>query len=85
MEWINNTLYNLSSSSVKDSENLLLSLKLNNQLQNLLENQRGDSNIEIEFTSLSKGIIYFDNSVFNLKLSESNSLVSCLFFIYMLM
>lgn len=59
-----------------DGNGLLVSLKLNSQLQSLLENDANDSSLEIEFTSLTSGKIYCGSAVFDLKFSDSTVLVS---------
>lgn len=73
MDGIEEVLYPESGCEAKD---VLISLKLNNQLQSLLESDGGTSNLEIEFMSLTDAKIYSGSSVFSLKFSESISLVS---------
>ena len=73
MEFVEEVLYPESGCEAK---NVLISLKLNNQLQSLLESDGGTSNLEIEFVSLTEAKIYSGSSVFSLKFSESVSLVS---------
>ena len=66
----------LNPANVCESADVLVSLKLNSQLQSLLESNGGASNLEIEFVSLSEAKIYSGSSVFSLKFSDSASLVS---------
>lgn len=70
--------FSLNPASENADPGLFLSLKLDNQLQLLLENLTSDSGtpIEIEFTSLKEGKIYHGESVFHLKFSDSGVLVS---------
>ena len=68
--------YNLLPLGEDQDKKLLISLKLNNQLQTVLENESCDSGFEIEFTSLTDGKIYCGSAVFDLKFSESAGLVS---------
>lgn len=68
--------HNLLPFDDNNEKRLLISLKLNNQLQTILESESVDSGFEIEFTSLTDGRIYCGSNVFNLKFSESADLVS---------
>ena len=70
--------FSLNPLSGNTAPGLLVSLKLNNQLQSLLENHSDDSKIEIEFTSLTEGKIYYGQTIFNLKFSDSGTLVRCI-------
>ena len=70
--------FNLNTLSGNAAPSLLVSLKLNNQLQSLLENHSDDSKVEIEFTSLTEGKIYYGQTTFNLKFSDSGTLVRCI-------
>jgi hypothetical protein len=70
------SLYDLIPFGDNQEKQLLISLKLNNQLQTILENESCNSGFEIEFTSLTEGKIYCGSTVFNLKFSESADLVS---------
>jgi hypothetical protein len=70
------SLYDLIPFGDNQEKKLLISLKLSNQLQTILEDESCNSAFEIEFTSLTDGKIYCGSTVFNLKISESADLVS---------
>jgi hypothetical protein len=70
------SLFDLKPLGENQEKQLLISLKLNNQLQTILEDESCNCSFEIEFTSLTDGKIYCGSTVFNLKISESADLVS---------
>lgn len=69
----------LNPCSNNEESTKILSFKINNQLEALIEHKKDNLNLEIEFSSATEGKIYHGTTSFDLKISKCNAVVIELF------